>query len=101
MPRSNRGRKGGRQGGREGGERWLSQVADKCLYCSNAGARQRDVNEKGREEVLSEAAGVVRDDVTSLCNLIFYSTGVSVRCHSYADAPCSYCGYDNIIPSPT
>lgn len=79
-----------REEGEEGGrERWLSQVGDKCLYCSNAGARERDVNELEKKEKKKRsvdgkqcgtqmpdgAAGMVRDDVceakTSLCNLIF------------------------------
>lgn len=35
-----------RRGGREC---WLSQVGDECLYCSNAGASEGDVNEMKKE----------------------------------------------------
>lgn len=50
MPKNGRARRGGRKGWRQGeGKReregWLSQGGDKCLYCSNAGAREKGVNE--------------------------------------------------------
>lgn len=48
MPKNGRARRGGKVGdkGRERErEGWLSQGGDKCLYCSNAGAREKGVNE--------------------------------------------------------
>lgn len=61
MP-ENRGREGGGEGGQEC---WLCQEGDKCLYCSNAGARERDVSEvKTEGEKQTKKKKTLTDDST-------------------------------------